>query len=165
MNTELRLDHTITGSNNHGKRAKDIRFTDLVKLLDMTETASGSNVQSTKSTCYRKLTWQNKAWQYSTKFIWQKSLTDHKPKRTRRYDGTNVNIASFVNRFQTWQKTEHGRNRHYEGILVRLMHSPQSNAWQKKHTYIKMACSIHGKRKYIACMKQLQQPWQNWISC
>ena len=54
MNTELR--HNITGSNKHGKSAKDIRFTDLVKLLDMAETASGSNVQSTKSTCYRNLT-------------------------------------------------------------------------------------------------------------
>ena len=42
MNTELRLDHNITGSNKHGKSAKDIRFTDLVKLLDMVETASGS---------------------------------------------------------------------------------------------------------------------------
>ena len=30
MSTELRLDHTITGSNKHGKSAKDIRFTDLV---------------------------------------------------------------------------------------------------------------------------------------
>ena len=28
MNTELRLNHTITGSNKHGKSAKDIRFTD-----------------------------------------------------------------------------------------------------------------------------------------
>ena len=56
MNTELRLDHNITGSNKHGKSAKDIRFTDLVKLLDMPETASGSNVQSTQSTCYRNLT-------------------------------------------------------------------------------------------------------------
>ena len=35
MNTELRLDHKITGSNKHGKSAKDNRFTDLVKLLDM----------------------------------------------------------------------------------------------------------------------------------
>ena len=57
MNTELWLDHNRTGSNKHGKSAKDIRFTDLVKLLDMPETASGSNVESTKSTCYRKLTW------------------------------------------------------------------------------------------------------------
>ena len=93
MNTELRLDHNITSSNKHGKSAKDNRFTDLVKLLDMPETASGSNVQSMKSTCYRNLTWQNKAWQYSTKCIWQKSLTDHKPKRTRRYDGKHVNIG------------------------------------------------------------------------
>ena len=46
MNTELRLDHNITSSNKHGKSAKDNRFTNLVKLLDMPETASGSNVQS-----------------------------------------------------------------------------------------------------------------------
>ena len=69
MNTELRLDHTITGSNKHGKSAKDNRFTDLEKLLDMAETASGSNVQSTKITCYMNLTWQNKACKYSNKFI------------------------------------------------------------------------------------------------
>ena len=56
MNTEIWLDHTIIGSNKHGKSAKDIRFTDLVKILDMTETAPGSNVRSTKSTCYRNLT-------------------------------------------------------------------------------------------------------------
>ena len=48
MNTELWLEHNITGSHKHGKSAKDIRFTDLVKLLDMAETTSGSNVQSTK---------------------------------------------------------------------------------------------------------------------
>ena len=55
MNTELWLDHNITGSNKHGKSAKDIRFTDLVKLLDMAESASGSNVQSKQNTCYRNL--------------------------------------------------------------------------------------------------------------
>ena len=69
MNTELRLVHNISSSNKHGKSAKDYRFTDLVKLLDMSERASGSNVQSTKTTCYRNLTWQNKAWKYSTKCI------------------------------------------------------------------------------------------------
>ena len=37
MNTELWLDHNISSSNEHGKSAKDIRFTDLVKLLDMAE--------------------------------------------------------------------------------------------------------------------------------
>ena len=55
MDTELRLDHNITGSNKHGKSAKDIRFTDLVKLLDMAETTSGSNVQSKKYTCYKNI--------------------------------------------------------------------------------------------------------------
>ena len=44
MNTDLWLDHNITSSNQHDKSAKEIRFTDLVKLLDMPETASGSNV-------------------------------------------------------------------------------------------------------------------------
>ena len=33
MNTELRLNHTIAGSNKHGKSAKDISFTDFVKIL------------------------------------------------------------------------------------------------------------------------------------
>ena len=55
MNTELRLDHNITDSNNHGKSARDISFTDLVKILNMAETVSGSNVQSKQSTCYRNL--------------------------------------------------------------------------------------------------------------
>ena len=81
MNTELWLVHNITSSNKHGKREKDNRFTDLVKLLDMSETASGSNVRSTKSKCYRNLTWQNKAWHEYTKCIEQKSLSDHKPKK------------------------------------------------------------------------------------
>ena len=69
MDTELRLDHNIISSKKHGNSAKDNRFTDLVKLLDMAETTSGSNVQSTKSTCYMNLTWQNEAWKYSTKCI------------------------------------------------------------------------------------------------
>ena len=55
MNTELRPDHNTKGSDKHGKSAKDIRFTDFVKLLDMPETASGSNVQSKQTTCYRNL--------------------------------------------------------------------------------------------------------------
>ena len=56
MYNELRLDHTITGSNKYGKSAKDISLTDLAKILDMAETASGSNIQSKQNTCYRNLT-------------------------------------------------------------------------------------------------------------
>ena len=167
MNTKLWLDHNITGSNKHGKSAKDIRLTDLVKLLDMAETASGSNVQSTKSTCYKNLTWKNKAWQYFTKCIWQKSLTDHKPKRTRIYDGNHVNIASIGNRFRTSQKTEHGRNNNMKASLWpwcthhKEIHDKTSIPTEIWHVYE----AIHVKGKYIACMYQLQQTWQNWISC
>ena len=57
------------------------------------------------------ISYQNKAWNESNQSIEQKSLTDQEPKRHRRYYGTHVNIASSVNRFQTWQKTEHGINR------------------------------------------------------
>ena len=32
------------------------------------------------------------------------SLTDHEPKRHRRYDGTQVNIASFINSFRLGRK-------------------------------------------------------------
>ena len=56
MYTELRLVHNITSSNKHGKSAKDNRFTDLVKILNMAKTASGSNVQSKQNTCYRNST-------------------------------------------------------------------------------------------------------------
>ena len=53
MNSELRLDHNTAGSNEHGKSAKDISFTDLVKILNMAETASGSSVHSKQNPCYR----------------------------------------------------------------------------------------------------------------
>ena len=56
MNIELLLELTRKSLKQHGKNAKDISFTDLVKLLNMAETASGSNVQSKKNTCYRNLT-------------------------------------------------------------------------------------------------------------
>ena len=56
MNTELQLGHNTTSSNKHGKSAKGISLTDLEKILDMAETASGSNVHSKQSTCYRNLT-------------------------------------------------------------------------------------------------------------
>ena len=41
MNIELWLNHTRAGSNKHGKSAKDISFTDLVKILTCEELTSG----------------------------------------------------------------------------------------------------------------------------
>ena len=43
----------------------------------------------------QELIMATKAWHESTKCIDQKSLTDHKPKRIRKYDGTHVNMASY----------------------------------------------------------------------
>ena len=36
------------------------------------------------------------AWHESTKPIEQKSFTDHEPKRIRKFDGTHVNMASYI---------------------------------------------------------------------
>ena len=56
----------------------------------------GCNVQSYQTTCYRNLSWQTKAWNESANCIDQKSLTDHEPKGHRKYDGTHVNMASYI---------------------------------------------------------------------
>ena len=42
------------------------------------------------------LSWQTKAWNEPTNCIDQMSLTDHKPKRIRKYDGSHVNIATYI---------------------------------------------------------------------
>ena len=39
---------------------------------------------------------KTKACHESTNIIDQESLTDHEPKRTRKYDGTHVNMASYT---------------------------------------------------------------------
>ena len=39
---------------------------------------------------------KKKAWHEYTNCIEQKSLTGHEPKRIRRYDGTHVNMASYM---------------------------------------------------------------------
>ena len=45
------------------------------------------------TTCYRNISWQSKAWHEATQSMKQKSLTDHKPKGIRKYNGNHVNIA------------------------------------------------------------------------
>ena len=76
----------------------------------------------------------------STQSIAQKSLTDHKPKRVRRYDDTHVNIASFVNRFRLGRKLDMAKQS-YVGMFASSMHSPQGIALQTKHTPSKKTCS------------------------
>ena len=95
------------------------------------------------------------------------SLVTISQKKTRRYDGNHVNIASSVIRFQTYQKTEHGRNINMKASWWawctphKAMHDKTSIPTARWHVYE----AIHGKRKYIAWKDQLQQAWQNWISC
>ena len=55
------------------------------------------------------ISWERKAWQEATQSIQQKSLTDHKPKGIRKYNGNHVNIAIIVNRFRLSRKLEHGK--------------------------------------------------------
>ena len=46
---------------------------------------------------------EKKACHDTTKYIEQKSFTDHEPKRIRRYHDTHVNMASY-------DRFKHGRN-------------------------------------------------------
>ena len=59
MNTELRLNHTRAGSNKHGKSAKDISITDLVKILTCQkkhpEALFRASKQHATGTCHCKL--------------------------------------------------------------------------------------------------------------
>ena len=68
----------------------------IITVQTLQKITSGCNVQSYQTTCYRNISWQTKAWHESIQSIEQKSLTDHKPKGHRKYDGTHVNMASYM---------------------------------------------------------------------
>ena len=68
----------------------------IITVQTLQKITSCYNVQSYQTTCYRNLSWQTKAWNESTNCIEQKSFTDHNPKGIRKYDGTHVNIASYI---------------------------------------------------------------------
>ena len=62
-----------------------------------------------KTTCYRNITWQSKAWHEATQSIQKKSLTDHKPKGMRKYNSKHVNREMNENRFRLSEKLEHAK--------------------------------------------------------
>ena len=68
----------------------------IITVSGLAEIITGSNVQGYQTTCYSNLTWKKKAWHEFTNGIEQKSLTDHEPKRHGKYDGTHVNMASYI---------------------------------------------------------------------
>ena len=88
---------------------------------------------------------------------WNQHATGTSHSKTR-HGGKHVNIASFVNRFQTWQKTEHGRNSNMKASLwAWCTHHKETNdktsiPTARWHVYE----AIHGKNNCIACMDQLQ---------
>ena len=82
MNTELRLNHTRTGSNKHGKSAKDISFTDLVKTLTWHKQHQEAKFRASEQHATGTKAWQTKAWHAFIKCIEQNSLTEHEPKGT-----------------------------------------------------------------------------------
>ena len=77
----------------------------IITVQTLQKITSGCNIQSYKTTYYRNLSWQTKAWHDTTKCIEQKSFTDHEPKRIRRYDGTHVNMALMQNAFKRQANT------------------------------------------------------------
>ena len=44
----------------------------------------------------QELIMANKAWHEPSNCIYQMSFTDHEPKRNKKYDGTHVNMASYI---------------------------------------------------------------------
>ena len=157
MNTELRLNHSIAGSNKHGKSAKDNSISDLVKITCQ-DLKSGSNVQSKITICYRNISWQSKAWHAATQIIQRKSLIDLKPKGIRKYNGIQVNIASYVNIFRLSRKLEHGKTDIKQACLrARCTHYRAFHDNLSIHpSIIHIIQARHGKNNIIACTDQLQ---------
>ena len=96
MNTELSPEITRTCSKGHGKIANNNSFR-----------LSRNNI--------RKPCLEQTNSMLQEHIIAQKSLTDHEPKRHRRYDGTHVNIASFINSFRqqkNWNMAKQISSRH-----------------------------------------------------
>ena len=132
----------------------------IITVQTLQKITSGCNVQSYQTTCYRNRSQQTKAWNESTDCIEPKYLNDHEPKRHRRYDGTHVNIASFINRFRLGRKTEHGIN-----IIMKASLRAQITHYKALNDKISILTirrhvheANHGKSKFISCMEHQQQP-------
>ena len=89
MNTELSPEINRTCSKGHGKIANNNSFR-----------LSRNNIRlqclELSNNMLQEIIMTKKAWHDTTKCIEQKSFTDHELKRIRRYDGTHVNMASYM---------------------------------------------------------------------
>ena len=89
MNTEISPENTRTCSKGHGKIANNNSFRLCRNNIRLQCLELSNNI-------LQNLSWKTKAWHETTNCIEQESLIDHEPKRIRRYDGTHVNIASYM---------------------------------------------------------------------
>ena len=110
MNTEISPETTRTCSKGHDKSANNNSFTDLAEITGHGRNNIRLQCLELSNNKIKNLSWQTKAWHESTNCIEQKSLTDHEPKRNRKYDGTHVNIASYMTDSDLVKITAHGRN-------------------------------------------------------
>ena len=94
MNTKLSPKITRTCSKGHVKIANNNSSQTWKKSLDMTEITSGCNVQSYQTTCYKNLSWQNRAWNINTKYKEQNSLAELIPKINIKDGSIHANMAS-----------------------------------------------------------------------
>ena len=89
MNTELTPEITRTCSKGHGKIANNNSFR-----------LSRNNIRlqclELSNNMLQEIIMAKKAWHANTNCKDQKSLTDDEPKRSRKYDGTHVNMASYI---------------------------------------------------------------------
>ena len=89
MNTELSPEITRTCSNTHGKIANN-------NSSDFAENNIRLQSLELSNDMLQELIMEKKAWHESTKLIDQMSFTDHETKRIRKYDGTQVNVTSYI---------------------------------------------------------------------
>ena len=104
MNTELPLNQKRAGSNKAWKKCKRYLYHRLSENTNMPEINIRKPGLEQANNKLQDHIVANKGMQESTKCINQKSLIDQEPKRHRHYYGTQVNIASFVNRFRLSRK-------------------------------------------------------------
>ena len=107
-------------------------------------------------------TWMDRAPQYL-----QNILTDHAQKR---HGSLCSNMNTWIknnNRAKTQQKTGHGNNRIMKACLRarctqhKALHDKLSILPTRRHDHE----AKQSQNKFISCMDQLQQPWQNSITC
>ena len=73
------------------------------------------------------------------------SFSDHEPKRIRKYDGTHVNMASFINRFSKQGMAGTTISRHVDELVP--LTTEHYMAWQGNQQYKDMFMKLSMARE------------------